>query len=373
MSDIDVAIAIVNYQSAALTIDCLRSIEPERLTPGIRIRAIVIDNASGDTPAIAEAIEANSWSPWVALLTAPRNGGFAYGNNLALQCAYEDRPPNYVHFLNPDTVVRKGAIGTLVHFLEAHPKAGVVGSSLENFDGTDWPFAFRFPSILSELESGLQFGLATRLLRRWVVQVHMNKLAEPIDWVSGASMMVRREVFDVIGGFDENYFLYFEETDFCLRAKRAGFETWYVPESRVMHILGQSTNVTARKPRPERLPAYWYESRRRYFAIAHGMYYAMVVDIVALLAHGLGTCKRLLQRRTNRGTPYFLVDLMQHSMLRSKNRQISQIRQFLPGSSSAVNKSTDAASSRSGGNSCNKREIYGTGYHSDVHEQIRPH
>jgi GT2 family glycosyltransferase len=330
MNDINIVIAIVTYRSATLAIDCLRSIDPERLTPGIRVRAVVVDNASGDAQIIAEAIEVNSWSSWVTLIRAPRNGGFAYGNNLAIQWAYEVAPPDYVYLLNPDTVLRAGAVGALARFLEAHPDVGIAGSSFENPDGTDWPIAFRFPTILSEFEDGLQLGLATRILQPWAVVVQMRKVAQPIDWGPGASMMIRRAVIDAIGGFDENYFLYFEETDFCLRAKRAGFSTWYVPESRVMHIVGQSTKVTERNTTRKRLPAYWFESRRRYFTTAYGVSYAMAVDIVAFIAQGLGALKRLLQRRTSHGTPHYIADLMQHSVLRRRNRKVRQIRNFVP-------------------------------------------
>lgn len=160
----------------------------------------------------------------------------------------------------------------------------------------------------------------------------MSKVAQPTDWVAGASMIIRRSVIDAIGGFDENYFLYFEESDFCWRARRAGFSTWYVPESRVMHILGQSTTVTERSALPKRLPAYWFESRRRYFLTVHGVYYAMAADIVAIVSHGLGATKRFFQRRTNRGIPHYLTDLMQHSVLWPRNRVVRQIRHFVPGS-----------------------------------------
>ena len=258
MMGIDIAIAIVTYRSANLTIDCLSSIEAERSTQGVNIRAIVVDNVSGDAKLVAKTIDQHGWWSWVTLITAPKNGGFAYGNNLALQRANADGPPKYLHMLNPDTVVRKGAIGELVRFLEAHPDIGIAGSSFETLDGSEWPKAFRFPSLLSEFEEGLQFGLASRVLRRWVVAQLMTPVPQPIDWVVGASMMIRWSVLDRIGGFDDNYFLYFEETDFCLRAKKAGLSTWYVPASRVMHIGGQSTNVSNRKAVPERLPAYWF-------------------------------------------------------------------------------------------------------------------
>ena len=323
MRPVDVAIAIVTYRSAALTVDCLASIAAELATPGVNIRAVVVDNASGDADLIASAIDNNGWWPWVRLVTAPKNGGFAYGNNLAVQNAIADGPVEYVHLLNPDTVVRKGAIGELVRFLEAHPDVGIAGSGLEHPDGTRWPIAFRFPSIMSELEAGLQFGLATRLLRRWVIANVMTPLHQPIDWVPGASMMVRRSVFDRIGGFDEGYFLYYEETDFCLRAHRAGIATWYVPSSRVMHIAGQSTNVTNQKPVPVRLPAYVFESRRRYFVANHGVNYAMLADVVALLAHGLGALKRVVQGRTLRGVPCFHGDLLRHSVVWSRNRAVA--------------------------------------------------
>jgi len=330
MNEIDVAIAIVSYRSADLTIDCLRSIEPERRTAGMRIRVVVVDNASGDAPAIADAIEANSWSSWVTLVQAPRNGGFAYGNNLAYRIARDERPPDYFHLLNPDTLVRIGAIGALVRFLEAHRDVGIVGSSFENLDGSDWPIAFRFPSVLSEIESGLQLGLASRILRRWVVPVEMSPVPQPVDWVPGASMMIRPKVFEAIGGFDETYFLYFEETDFCLRAKKAGFPTWYVPESRVMHIAGQSTKVTIRNVAPKRLPSYWFEPRRRYFEASCGTARALAVDIVAVLAHAVGHLKRLAQRRTDRGVPYFVRDLAQHSALWPGNRKFEAAKQRVP-------------------------------------------
>ena len=199
MPSVDIAVIIVTFRSAELTIESLRSVDAERSTAGLKIRAVVVDNSSGDLPTIAAAVAANGWSAWVTCVLAPVNGGFAYGNNLGIQQAYAGGRPAYVHLLNPDAQVRPGAIGALVQFLESHPDVGIAGGSFENLDGSDWPFAFRFPSILSELESRLEIGLVTRLLRRWVVPVSMTKKAQPIDWVSGASMMIRSAVFAAIG------------------------------------------------------------------------------------------------------------------------------------------------------------------------------
>jgi N-acetylglucosaminyl-diphospho-decaprenol L-rhamnosyltransferase len=323
MKPIPVAIIIVSYKSAALTIACLRTIDQERFEGDLGIKVVVVDAASGDAQAIAEAIQKNSWSSWATVVEAPRNGGFAYGNNLAYRHICREGAPDYIHLLNPDTELRRGAVVALVRFLETHPAVGIAGSSFENLDGSDWPYAFRFPSVLSELEGGLGFGLVTRLLRRAVVAVEMGPSSQPIDWVSGASMMVRRSVFDAVGGLDEDFFLYFEETDFCFRAKKAGFPTWYVPESRVMHIAGQSSNVTGIKAAPTRLPAYWFESRRRYFLKNHGLPYAMAVDALALPALALGALKLAMQQRGNRKVPYFIRDLARHSVLWPRNRRLS--------------------------------------------------
>ena len=154
----------------------------------------------------------------------------------------------------------------------------------------------------------------------------MGKEPERIDWVPGASMMIRKSVFDAIGGLDEHYFLYFEETDFCLRAAKQGFETWYVPDSRVMHIAGQSTKVTERNAATKRLPSYWFESRRRYFLSAYGVTYAVLTDVAAVLAHCLGFIKRLVFRQGDRGIPHFISDLIRYNMLWPKNRQLEEHR-----------------------------------------------
>jgi N-acetylglucosaminyl-diphospho-decaprenol L-rhamnosyltransferase len=330
MRSFDVAVVIVSYRTADLTIACLRSLQKERqASEEITVRAVVVDNASGDAAVIRSALEAEGWQSWVTLIEAPVNGGFAYGNNLGVQHAYAEKSPDYVYVLNPDTEVRPGAIGSLVHFLEASPQVGIAGGSFEHLDGRIWPIAFRFPTIFSELSHGLQIGIVSRLLQRWTVAWPMIQLTQPTDWICGAAMMIRPAVFDRIGGFDENYFLYFEETDFCNRARHAGYATWYVPESRVMHIMGQSTKVTDEKAVLQRFPAYWFQSRRRYFAVSFGVVHAMVIDLVAVLANCLGLMKRLALRRPS--VPYYIRDLIRHSVLWPRNRASPAVRCFRPG------------------------------------------
>ncbi len=310
-----VGIAIVSYKSAALTVDCLRSIAAARDKSPLRIRCVVIDNASGDGPHVSDAVAANGWKAWARVVVAPRNGGFAYGNNLGLSELERDGRIDFFHLLNPDTVLQPGAIDALIDFLDSHPRAGIAGGVFENGDGSEWAIAFRFPTLLSEFEQGVRLGLVSRLLSSACVPMNMGSSDAEVDWVSGASMMVRREVFDRIGGLDETFFLYFEETEFCHRAKRAGFEVWYVPASRVVHIAGQSTKVTERNVGPRRLPSYWFDSRRLFFTLTRGATYAAAVDAMAIVAGWLGLAKSALLGRLGSHVPHFLRDLFRHSAL----------------------------------------------------------
>lgn len=314
----------MTYKSAALAIACLRTIAEQRLSDDYSAITIVVDTSGEDHRTVQDAVSENNWSDWVTVVAAPRNGGFAYGNNLGVARARSLEEIDYIHLLNPDTELRPDAIGALVRFLQSHPAAGIAGSSFENRDGSDWPFAFRFPSALSEFEEGIQLGLVSRLLSRWVVARRMPTRPERVAWVSGASMMIRSSLYELLDGLDEKFFLYFEETDFSFRAAQSGFETWYVPQSRVMHIAGQSTEVTVREAKPQRLPRYWYESRRRFFSKSYGTAYATVADLMAILGRGLGTIKQLLLMRRANVVPNYITDLIKYSWLATGWRRTSQ-------------------------------------------------
>lgn len=321
---IEVAIIIVNYKSAELTLRALESLQKERVRPELSLSVLVVENASGDEEALREGIAA-SFSDFARLVVSPVNGGFGAGNNLAIRVLKEEgRLPRYVHFLNPDTIAYEGAVAALVRFLEAHPRAGAAGSRFEHEDGTPWPFAFRFPTPLSEVETGASLRVVSRLLERHAGAMKLGNVPVQVDWLSGASFMMRREVLEQIGGFDEAYFLYYEETDLCRRAKQKGWQMWYVPDSRVMHIRGQSTGVTCLRGKPRRLPGYWFESRRRYFTKNHGLGYALAADLAAVAGNGIGAVKNVLKRRPT--TPRLVRDLLMESVIFPKNRSIAPER-----------------------------------------------
>lgn len=304
-------IVIVNYRCAALTLDCLASLAPQVAgRPGWRV--VVTDNASGDGSAerLAAAVAGRGWSSWAEVLPLPTNGGFAAGNNAALRPALaEPDPPRHLLLLNPDTIVRPGALDALVGFLDAHPEVGIAGSRLEDPDGTPQVSAFRFFSVLGELEAGLRLGLATRLLSRWVVWRPPADAPHPADWVSGACLLVRREVFEAVGLLDEGYFMYYEETDFCRRARDAGWPCWYVPAARVVHLVGRSTSDGAADG-PRRLPPWWYRSRRRYLRAHLGPLRSRLADLAWLGGYVLFRARAALQRKPVHDPPRLLGDFV---------------------------------------------------------------
>jgi N-acetylglucosaminyl-diphospho-decaprenol L-rhamnosyltransferase len=310
-----VLVVIVNYRTPELTVNCLRSLVPDLpFLPNTQV--IVVDNDSGDDSleVIQQAIVAEGWGDWATLLPSNHNGGFSYGNNVAIRLALNsDNPSDYIWLLNSDTEIRSGALHRLLEFMQTRNHVGICGSRFEEPDGTVWPIAFRFPSILSELENGFRLGVVSQLLSSWKVAQVMTDQPRQMDWLPGASLLIRREVFETIELMDEGYFLYYEETDFCLQAARYGWECWYVPNSHVMHLAGQSTGVTTPTDRPKRLPQYWFNSRRRYFVKNHGRLYAAIADTVWFLGFASWRGRRLIQRKPDTDPPSLLQDFVRNS------------------------------------------------------------
>jgi GT2 family glycosyltransferase len=304
-------IVIVNYRTAPLVAECLRSIAEQAANLG-GMRVVVADNASGDdsTSTLGGLIEREGWGGWVSLLALPRNGGFAAGNNAAIGLATGFERPDYFVLLNPDTICRPGAIGALVDFMESHPRAGIAGSRLEDASGAPAHSAHNFFSPLGELEAGARLGILSRALGRFAVTPPAREQRHECGWVSGAALAVRASVFKQIGLFDEGFFLYFEEVDFCARARKAGWQVWHVPESRVVHFEGAATGI--QDARRRRAP-YWYHSRRRYFVKHHGVAGLLMADALWALGRGSLALRRALGLGSGDGAPEprrFAADLL---------------------------------------------------------------
>jgi len=311
-----VRVIILNYRTPELTVACLHSLVAEAESfPEFHVVVVDNDSQDGSVETISTVIAKQGWN-WVSFMPLTDNGGYASGNNAAIRPALElDQPPEYFHILNPDTVVQPGAIKTLVEFMEQHPEAGIAGSRLQDPDGTAQCSAFRFPNLLGEIEGGLRLGPISKLLAAWRVVQPIPETESQTDWVAGASMIVRRQVFETAGLMDDAYFLYYEEVDFCLAAARAGWACWYVPTSRVVHYVGKSTGVSDTKQARKRIPTYWFNSRRRYFVKNYGRLYASLSEVALASSYAVWRLRRVVQRKPDLDPPYFLVDLLRNSTL----------------------------------------------------------
>lgn len=311
-------IVLVNYNGSDLTIDCLRSLVPELRTL-TEARVVVCDNGSeaSEAPKLSRAIDNLGLADRVTLRVLRCNQGFTGGNNAVIREALaSDAPPDTVMLLNNDTLVRPGAIAELVQFFEEHPEASVCGSRLEHPDGETQRAARRTLTAASEFESYARIGIVSRLMSPWLVAPPEPTSEEPVTcgWIPGAALMMRREVLDRIGLLDEGLYTYFDDVEFCLRAKRAGWPTWYVPRSRIVHLVGKTTGITEDVARPKRRPAYWFEARRRYFLTSFGSIYAAFADLAAISGLSLHKLWITARRRPDPDPPQLLWDLVRHSV-----------------------------------------------------------
>lgn len=254
----DVTVSIVNTSNRDQLLDCLSSLAAEsdrRAT----VEVVVLDNDSDDDSVAA----IRSRFPDVRVIEQRARHGFGANHNAVIRAT----TGRHVFVLNDDTIVHPGAIDTLVDYLDARAAVGAVGPRVMFPDGSRHPSAWRFPSPQAAL-----VGLAT-LSRRGVVQSDTDE-PRAVDWAHGCALMVRRETLDVTGPFDEEFFIYSEETDLCRRIWSKGQEVHYVPRALVTHIGNQtSTRV------PERRINEAWRSRHRYWRKHHSPVGARVAAV----------------------------------------------------------------------------------------------
>ena len=305
---------ILNWRTAEMTLEaCAAAIAAME---GVEGAITIVDNMSGDGSfeRMSEAVAARGWDRLatpVRVLQSGRNGGFGAGNNHGIRAGLPGGArPDYVYLLNSDAFPAPDAIRRLRDHLEAHPATGFAGSFIHGTDGVPHQTAFRFPGVLSEFEGQVRFGPVSRLLRRWIVARPIPQETCRVDWLAGASLMMRQDVLDRIGLFDEGFFLYFEETELCLRAARAGCPTDYVVESRVAHVGSASTGMKTW----DRIPQFWLDSRLRYFTLAGGRGHAVLATLAALAGGALWRLRLLVQRKERGDPPRYLRDLAAHHL-----------------------------------------------------------
>ncbi len=229
------SVIIVNYNVRQFLENALTSIS--RAIEGMQAEVLVVDNASRDN----SVAMVEKTFPWVQVIANRENVGFARANNQALRVAQG----KYILLINPDTVVQEETFRVMIRYLDSHPEVGLAGCKVLNPDGSfQLPCRRSFPTPWVAFTK--MFGLAglfprSRLFGKYNLTYLSPDATYPVDAVSGSFMMVRRDVYEKIGGLDEAFFMYGEDLDWCFRVKEAGFAVAYVHETSIIHFRGQST------------------------------------------------------------------------------------------------------------------------------------
>ena len=234
----DLSIVIVNWNVRELLRRCLSSLGrgEARLAPTFTTEVIVVDSASSDGS--VEMVRREF--PAVRLIASDENLGYSRGNNRGAA----EAGGRYLLLLNPDTEVVGDALATMARYLDAHPAVGVVGPQLRYPDGTLQSSRRRFPTLATAFcESTLlhQWFPENQVARRYHLADRPADTPQAVDWLVGAALMIRREVWRQVGPLDEGFFMYFEELDWCRRCRAAGWEIHYLPAAQTIHHEGKSS------------------------------------------------------------------------------------------------------------------------------------
>lgn len=270
-SRVDLSICIVSWNTAPELIACLDSITGT--VRKVQYEIIVVDNASQDgSPELVSAR-----LPSVRLHVNSSNLGFAAAANQAIALS----SGRYVLLLNPDAEVMPGTLDQLVSFTDSVPQAGVVGCKIVNPDGSLQYSCRRFPNLIAGMLRNTLLGSLlgqSRCVRDYLMQDWDHASVLDVDWVSGAALLVRREVVDQIGFLDEGFFMYCEDIDFCKRAGEAGWDVLYYPFAKILHRIGCSSSQNA-----THMTMAFHRSMYRYYAKHHrGSFAACARTVVAL-------------------------------------------------------------------------------------------
>jgi N-acetylglucosaminyl-diphospho-decaprenol L-rhamnosyltransferase len=280
------SVVIVNYNTAHLLTEMFSSLQAA--AGGLQLNCIVVDNASRDDS--AAFIRRNF--PEVRLITNSANVGFGRANNLALPYLVG----KYVLLLNTDAFVSSDTLSKSIAYMNDHPSCGILGVKLVNGDGVLQPCARSFPTPwkLFLLRTGLSRFLASS--RRFDDMAEDHASVRPCDWVPGCYYLIRRQVIDQIGLFDPRYFLYYEEVDHCLAAKRAGWDVVFYPDTTVIHIGGESAKSEGELTQSGRqIDTLRIESELLYFRKNHGVVSVWLNVLLATLGDAFIVIKRTLK------------------------------------------------------------------------------
>jgi len=291
-----VSVIIVSYNTRDILRKCLRDLLDKSGEEEIEV--LVVDNDSADESAKMVATD----FPQVQLIANRENRGFAAANNQAWKQARGE----FILLLNPDAYIRQDAVIVVRRFLESHPECGLCGGRLVNLDEELDPSARRFPTAWYKLltVTGISARLpGSNIFNRYNFGGFQHDRPIEVDWVPGTFTMYRREMLEKTGLFDERFYIYYEETDLCLNAKRAGWKVYFIPGAEVLHIGGACSKTRTDKdydPAASQVLIFRMRSEWLYFRKNYGLTAVFANAGVEWCWHGLRYLANCIPGRENR-------------------------------------------------------------------------
>ena len=290
VTDLLLSIVIINYRTPQLTINCVKSLISQ--LSGIACQIFVVDNCSGDDSIekIKLWLRSNDPEGLTKLLSSTVNGGFSYGNNLGIK----QTKAKFYLLVNSDALVKPGTIKILMDTALQFPAAGIISPRLESENGVPQVSCFRYHNPLSEFCDAAKTGFIDRILHRFRVSLEVTDLVSSPDWTSFACVLLRQEMIESIGLLDEGYFMYFEDAEYCFRARRGGWGIVHNPQAGVVHFRGGSSPVKENTRLKKRLPTYYYKSRTRFFYQLHGKLGLTAANLLWTSGRVVSKCRQFL-------------------------------------------------------------------------------
>lgn len=288
------SIIIVSYNTKEILRECLNRVKMQGT--GIDTEIIVVDNASSDGSPDMLREE----FPEVILIVSEKNLGFAGGNNLG----FEQASGRYVLLLNSDAYVLPGVFVSTIAFMEETPDCGILGVKLIDVDGEMQPCARMLPNPWNKflVISGIAAKFSkSKFLGGPDFPWWPHDSPREVGWVPGAYFLIRREVIDVIGGMDDRFFLYYEETDYCLQAMRKGWKVMIFPEASVIHLGGESSKTTKQtmSSKGKQLVRFQLQSEFMYYRKNFSIFRLLAAAGVEVFWNSVVIVKNILIRGTN--------------------------------------------------------------------------
>jgi len=300
-----ICVVIVNYKTSSLALDCINSLTDQLNTK--RDCIVVVDNNSGgeDLVILKNAIDQMGLEELVTLIPSSVNGGFSAGNNIGIKSVIAE----YYLLTNTDTVFRSGSISSLLSAATEYPDAGIISPRLEWLDGKAQVSCFRFHSPFSEIINSAGTGLITKILSKFDVPLQVDEKVTFPQWTSFACVLIKNEVFEKVGFLDDGYFMYYEDVDYCRRVRKAGYNIVNWPTAHVVHLHGQSSGVNKMEIEKKRLPAYYYNSRARYFKKFYGFSGLIISNIFWYMGRIVSFLREILLGKNKTVSQFQSIDI----------------------------------------------------------------